>query len=251
MKKIFLSALLLSGCIAVQAQDIIIQRDAQEIEGKVLKVGKSTIEYRRADNPDGPVYVIPARKVFTIRYQNGSRDIINVQRSKFRSGMDLGKYPRYQGEVAFGFGLGVGKITDVFNTNRLSLETVHGVRACPYFFAGAGIGFNLFYTDLPALDEYGNPFGTYTSASIIPIFANFKGYCPLAEKLSLYLSLDLGAAVGISGYFEERKTEFYTCVGPGITFGRDNGSPRGDLSVRFQHMGDNLNAVLFRIGIGF
>lgn len=251
MKKILLTALLISGCFAAEAQDIITQRDAQEIEAKVLKVGKSTIEYKRADNPDGPIYVIPARKVFTIKYQNGSKDIINALGGRLGSKAGTAGFPRYQGEVAFGFGLGVGKITDIFNTNRLSFETVHGVRACPYFFAGAGIGFNLFYTDLPAMDEYGNPFGTYTSASIIPVFGNFKGYCPLSEKSALYLSLDLGAAIGVSGYFEERRTDFYTCVGPGINFGKSNGSARGDFSIRFQHMGESLNAILFRVAIGF
>lgn len=251
MKKILLVSFILSGCLAAQAQDVITQRDAQQIEANVLKVGKSTIEYKRADNPDGPVYVIPARKVFMIQYRNGSRDIINASGGKVRTKSVISRFPRYQGEVAFGFGLGVGKITEVFNTNRLSLETVHGVRACPYFFAGAGIGFDLFYTDLPALDELGNPFGTYTSASIIPVFGNLKGYYPLSEKSTLYLSLDLGAAIGVSGYYEERKAAFYTCVGPGISLSKANGSPRGDFSIRFQHMGQNLNAILFRVAFGF
>lgn len=251
MKKIFAGALLLLGSLAVQAQDIITQRNAEEIEAKVLKVGDTTIEYKRADNPDGPVYVLPAREVFMIRYQNGSRDIINAWGSKFRTRTAPNHRPRYQGEVGFGFGLGVGRITDAFNTNRLSIETVHGVRVCPNFFAGAGLSYNLFYTDLPLRDEYGNPHGTYTSAGIVPAFANFKGYCPLTEKLSLYLSLDLGAAFGVCGYFEENETEFYTCVGPGISFGKAGRSARGDLSVRFQHMGENLNAVLFRVAFGF
>lgn len=251
MKRIFLTALILSGCVAVQAQDIITQRNAEQIEAKVLKVGGSTIEYKRADNPDGPVYVMPARKVFTIKYQNGTQDIINAQGSKFLSQMNLCKYPRYQGEVAFGFGLGVGEITDILNTNRLSFETVHGIRVCPYFFAGIGTGFNLFYTDVPAVDENGDAYGTYTSAGIMPAFANVKGYYPLTDKLSLFLSLDLGAAFGVSGYFKEKETEFYTSVGPGISFGKADGFPRGDFSVRFQHMGENLNAVLFRVAFGF
>ena len=66
----------------------------------------------------------------------------------------------------------------------------------------------------------------------------------------LYLSWDLGAAMGIGGYFSSG-TEFYTSIGPGISFGRQNKGVRGDFSIRFQHIGTGLNALLFRIGLGF
>ena len=32
---------------------------------------------------------------------------------------------------------------------------------------------------------------------------------------------------------------------------RQSGGVQGDFSIRFQHMGEGLNAILFRIGIGF
>lgn len=73
---------------------------------------------------------------------------------------------------------------------------------------------------------------------------------PVSRKAALNLSWDLGAAIGIGGYFNEG-TEFYTSIGPGVTFGRQSGGVRGDFSIRFQHMGEGLNAILFRIGIGF
>lgn len=77
-----------------------------------------------------------------------------------------------------------------------------------------------------------------------------KGYLPVSSKAALNLSWDLGAAIGVGGYFNEG-TEFYTSIGPGVTFGRQSGGVRGDFSIRFQHMGEGLNAILFRIGIGF
>ena len=72
----------------------------------------------------------------------------------------------------------------------------------------------------------------------------------VSSKAALNLSWDLGAAIGVGGYFNEG-TEFYTSIGPGVTFGRQSGGVRGDFSIRFQHMGEGLNAILFRIGIGF
>lgn len=90
----------------------------------------------------------------------------------------------------------------------------------------------------------------YRGGIVLPVFANVKGYLPISRKVALNLSWDLGAAIGIGGYFNEG-TEFYTSIGPGVTFGRQSGGVQGDFSIRFQHMGEGLNAILFRIGIGF
>lgn len=50
----------------VCAQDIIQKKDATEIQAKVLKITDMEIEYQKWDNPDGPIYTIPAEEVFTI-----------------------------------------------------------------------------------------------------------------------------------------------------------------------------------------
>lgn len=227
------------------------EKDATEIQAKVLKITDTEIEFQRWDNPDGPIYTIPAEEVFTITYQNGSKEVISHFDSSRRSAADkqrFGKLPRYQGEFAFAYGLAVSEgMGDL--VPRIVFETVHGVRINPYLFAGVGLGINYFYKDLYFFDgwdiyELGN------SGTVLPIFANVKGYLPVSRKVALNLSWDLGAAIGIGGYFNGG-TEFYTSVGPGVTFGRQSGGVRGDFSIRFQHMGEGLNAILFRIGIGF
>lgn len=227
------------------------KKDATEIQAKVLKITDTEIEYQRWDNPDGPIYTIPAEDVFTITYQNGSKEVISHFDSSRRSAADkqrFGKLPRYQGEFAFAYGLAVSEgMGDL--VPRIVFETVHGVRINPYLFAGVGLGINYFYKDLYFFDgwdiyELGN------SGTVLPVFANVKGYLPVSRKVALNLSWDLGAAIGIGGYFNEG-TEFYTSIGPGVTFGRQSGGVRGDFSIRFQHMGEGLNAILFRIGIGF
>lgn len=70
---IFIIASILLGQ-TVCAQDIIQKKDATEIQAKVLKITDTEIEYQRWDNPDGPIYTIPAEDVFTITYQNGSKE---------------------------------------------------------------------------------------------------------------------------------------------------------------------------------
>ncbi len=247
---IFIIASILLGQ-TVCAQDIIQKKDATEIQAKVLKITDTEIEYQRWDNPDGPIYTIPAEDVFTITYQNGSKEVTSHFDSSRRSAADkqrFGKLPRYQGEFAFAYGLAVSEgMGDL--VPRIVFETVHGVRINPYLFAGVGLGINYFYKDLYFFDgwdiyELGN------SGTVLPVFANVKGYLPVSRKVALNLSWDLGAAIGIGGYFNEG-TEFYTSIGPGITFGSQSGGVRGDFSIRFQHMGEGLNAILFRIGIGF
>ena len=242
---IFIIASILLGQ-TVCAQDIIQKKDATEIQAKVLKITDTEIEYQRWDNPDGPIYTIPAEDVFTITYQNGSKEVISHFDSSRRSAADkqqFGKLPRYQGEVAFAYGSAVSEgMQDLFP--RIVFETVHGVRINPYLFAGVGLGINYFYKDI----YFSNGWNIYelgNSGTVLPVFANVKGYLPVSSKAALNLSWDLGAAIGVGGYFNEG-TKFYTSIGPGVTFGRQSGGVRGDFSIRFQHMGEGLNAILFR-----
>ncbi|WP_419501614.1 hypothetical protein [Alistipes putredinis] len=224
---IFIIASILLGQ-TVCAQDIIQKKDATEIQAKVLKITDTEIEYQRWDNPDGPIYTIPAEDVFTITYQNGSKEVISHFDSSRRSAADkqqFGKLPRYQGEVAFAYGSAVSEgMQDLFP--RIVFETVHGVRINPYLFAGVGLGINYFYKDI----YFSNGWNIYelgNSGTVLPVFANVKGYLPVSSKAALNLSWDLGAAIGVGGYFNEG-TEFYTSIGPGVTFGRQSGGVRGD-----------------------
>ena len=85
---------------------------------------------------------------------------------------------KYQGEVLVGYALGVGDN----GTDRLNIETVHGVRIGTHFFGGVGVGYHLY-------NEDGFDYG------FIPVFANLKGYLS-DNKITPYLSLDLGYGIG-------------------------------------------------------
>lgn len=157
-----------------------------------------------------------------------------------------GSYPHYQGEISVAFGVGVGEASQLINTNRIVLETVHGARINPYLFVGAGLGYTYYYG---LLANYDLSEGIDDSSGMLPVFADFKGYYPVSNKFALYMAFDLGAAMGVSGLAEG--TEFYTALGPGITLGNKAKGICGDFGIRFQHMGTGTNAFLFRVGLNF
>lgn len=229
MKRFILLIAVLFFGVNAFAQDIITKKDATEIQAKVVKVGTYEIEYKHWNNLDGPVYTIPVGEVFTIKYENGQRDVFSQFTSKRVPGNNINKKnysPHYEGDVAVGYALGLNRIGE---WDYIAVETVHGIRILPYLFVGGGLGLHLYYIDDGAL--------------IMPIYTNIKGYYPLSDKLSLSMSVDLGAAIGI---YDIRGGHFYTSFGPGIQFGRNKSF---DLSLRYQYMG--LDALLVRFGYRF
>ena len=75
MKKILFTLALALSCAVCLSQDIISKRSGEEIEARILKVGLTEIEYRRFDNPDGPIYSILKSDLLYIEYENGSHDV--------------------------------------------------------------------------------------------------------------------------------------------------------------------------------
>lgn len=82
------------------AQDKIITRDAQTIEGTVIEVNPYDIKYKRADNPDGPMFVMEKSEIATIIYSNGSVDVFNndgADQQENRDFSDSRSYREVQG----------------------------------------------------------------------------------------------------------------------------------------------------------
>jgi hypothetical protein len=76
----FLLLTLLALFVASSAfgQDMIVKRDAEEIEAKVVKVTDIHIKYRRFSNPAGPVYNVAKAEVLMIKYENGEKDVFTA-----------------------------------------------------------------------------------------------------------------------------------------------------------------------------
>lgn len=77
MKFIALFALLFLLNNLLQAQDVIVKINGDEIEAKVIEIGPENITYKKASFLEGPNYVVPSRSVLFIKFSNGTKEIIN------------------------------------------------------------------------------------------------------------------------------------------------------------------------------
>jgi len=62
---------------SVFSQDIILYKNGDELEAKVLKIDKESIIYKKFDNIKGPEYSEEKSNIFMISYANGDKDIFN------------------------------------------------------------------------------------------------------------------------------------------------------------------------------
>lgn len=60
--------------ILISAQDLIVKKDGDVIQAKVLKVGSTEVEYKKWSNQDGPLYSIEIGNILAINYQNGDKE---------------------------------------------------------------------------------------------------------------------------------------------------------------------------------
>jgi len=79
MKRFCIFTILFFGCfLLLNAHDLIVLRDGNIIEARVLEVSPTEIRYKRFDHLDGPTYVVLAINVLSIRYENGRTEIIRA-----------------------------------------------------------------------------------------------------------------------------------------------------------------------------
>lgn len=208
MKKTLSVCVLLFFLTALNAQDIIVLRDATEIEAKVIEVTDAQISYKRFDNPDGPLYRKNTSDVLFVKYANGTKEVFNVSAtanpdlnltdnpakrsmkkdSKNKDSLKLAdferpviKRPIFNGyvEVSSDFGAywGVGA--------NVSL----GCRINDYLYGGILIGLKYF-------GPYNYSWSTFDGMIMLPFQFDFRTLFPINQKSSYYLNLAFGPGVG-------------------------------------------------------
>ncbi len=82
MKKIFLLTLISYFTILNLSfsQDIIYKTDGSKEEVKVTMIGDKTIQYKKFNNPDGPVYTAGKNEIMLITYENGEYETFSGNR---------------------------------------------------------------------------------------------------------------------------------------------------------------------------
>lgn len=74
IKAIALLCVIQFGSTVVFAQDKIEMRDGSTIDGKVVEITETTIKYRRADQPEGPLRNVAISEVSLISYADGTKE---------------------------------------------------------------------------------------------------------------------------------------------------------------------------------
>ena len=64
------------------SQDLIILKNGDEIQSKVVEILPDLIKYKKWDNQDGPIYTSNKVDVFMIKYQNGTKDVFKENLEK-------------------------------------------------------------------------------------------------------------------------------------------------------------------------
>ena len=62
-------------CSAMNAQDIILKTNGEELQVKVTEVSTDVVKYKKFSNLTGPVYVIQNIDIFMIKYEDGNKDL--------------------------------------------------------------------------------------------------------------------------------------------------------------------------------
>ena len=71
MKKILSLIFLLCAVISVSAKDVIVKKNADVVEAKILEISSSEIKYKKLSNPNGPTFSIKISEVSSVIYENG------------------------------------------------------------------------------------------------------------------------------------------------------------------------------------
>lgn len=83
------------------SQDNIILRNGDEIQSKVFEITETELRYKKYSNLDGPTYTISTGKVFMIKFENGEKEVFNIDSSSDQSATNDNRLPEPEREYAF------------------------------------------------------------------------------------------------------------------------------------------------------
>lgn len=74
-----LSAILILAFVSASAQDVILMRNGDEIQCKLLEISKNEVKYKRWTNQDGPTFTEKKDNIFMLKYENGEKEVVANQ----------------------------------------------------------------------------------------------------------------------------------------------------------------------------
>lgn len=79
MKKYCITLLSVLCVSLLNAQDVIITKNAEKIEAKIIEVSPTEIKYKKTNNLDGPTFIFYVSDVQTIIYSNGDVQLFDAK----------------------------------------------------------------------------------------------------------------------------------------------------------------------------
>lgn len=108
---------------AISAQDIIVTRISERIDAKIVKISETEVEYRKSNNPEGPIFVISCDKIASIVFANGDVQTFDQKTDKKVTPVknnEVGKDNSIKSNFKFAFFAGYSRPSLMSSSNGLS-----------------------------------------------------------------------------------------------------------------------------------
>ncbi|MCB9204054.1 MAG: hypothetical protein H6603_03655 [Flavobacteriales bacterium] len=247
MKHTLLTLSLCLASILSFSQDMIIMRNADEVEAKVLEINDNEVKYKKYSNPDGPTYTVDRDFIFMIKYANGEKEVFNTDNSANEQ-PDKAKQKQTRPKGHFisvngGAGIPFGKYASTAGGNEQSFYAktgwFGGLQGAYFIIPEVGVGANLGAfgnsVNKSAIDEdFRNSLGYNAQFSskypdYINVYALAGPYFQLPTKVvNISLNGKVGAIYAVEAYYEvtlnqQKVTQrisggFGFCYGGGLDF---------------------------------
>lgn len=101
------------------AQDIIIKKNTDEIECKVVEIEEGNLKYRKFSNLDGPIYNISTDDIFMVKFENGEKEVFTTKEKTLATEEtnNTNILPNRVHAIRLGYSLG-----NIFNTILVDYE---------------------------------------------------------------------------------------------------------------------------------
>lgn len=222
MKKVLLFVFVTSCVLSIaKAQDVIVLKNTDEIQAKILEISPNTVTYVEWDFQDGPTRIINKRDIFVVKYQNGKKEVFS-DASMSKDASNRGKYIdriKVQSYLYFGTPLEENGAGPAFDASL-------GARFYDYFYLGLELGYACIFEkmELAYTDASGN--GTmieniWMYTHLLSFSANMKGYLPVSEKFFPFVNLSMGLGIFPLGgiiHDKQHRQDYDIYVGNSMTW---------------------------------
>jgi len=113
---IMVTLFLAFGIFSANAKDLIILKNGNIIESKIMEISETEIRYKKIDHLDGPNIVLSVEKVLSIRYENGKVENLNSEQTVIQNNSDLIQF--YDNELFHTLFYDKGSIPNILSGRR-------------------------------------------------------------------------------------------------------------------------------------